>query len=397
MIFYVILLQKCMHPQICTDYVLRPLSAEEEQTCESLVRDVKGAKITPLPTHHISSYGHLTGFHYRCPSKSPATALPVSRKMFFGHTLVECQVSETDILKLILQKSKNSVKMAQFLQRVQSQCVPALLEHGPENTGYMDVYNHRDVLTKDCGHWTPNVPDCIGLYHAMIRGYNREVREHKLFAICSGGLDKASDEFCNFIIDLGDKCDAYTVANSSEVWWLRRASRRARCDLLYQLTQEFGINIQQMEDIQSKNDRMIAVHLLDTLECDMEYRSLTDEVHIFDGCTNTSRPSYGALVKMHPAEGYWLFRSGETNCQLNRVGMFPVSQPVLDEKRFCIPVRHGSQKIVAMDKEYHADKKKTSHYMCFDEAYFAMLQKMQWDRNQGYVELIPVITGINGL
>jgi hypothetical protein len=32
--------------------------------------------------------------------------------------------------------------------------------------------------------------------------------------------------------------------------------------------------------------------------------------------------------------------------------------------------------------------------MCFDEAYFKMLEKMQWDRNNGYVELMPIVTGV---
>jgi len=35
-----------------------------------------------------------------------------------------------------------------------------------------------------------------------------------------------------------------------------------------------------------------------------------------------------------------------------------------------------------------------SQYMCFDEAYFKTLEGMQWNRDNGYIELIPIIVGL---
>lgn len=37
---------------------------------------------------------------------------------------------------------------------------------------------------------------------------------------------------------------------------------------------------------------------------------------------------------------------------------------------------------------------KASHYMCFDEAYFKTLETMQWNRDNGCVELIPIVVGL---
>ena len=34
------------------------------------------------------------------------------------------------------------------------------------------------------------------------------------------------------------------------------------------------------------------------------------------------------------------------------------------------------------------------HYMCFDEAFFKNLERMQWNRDNGFVELIPVVVGM---
>ena len=52
-------------------------------------------------------------------------------------------------------------------------------------------------------HWTPELPERIGVYHAYIRGFNRDVRTHRLFIVCSGGMARACDEFCNLVIDIG--------------------------------------------------------------------------------------------------------------------------------------------------------------------------------------------------
>lgn len=37
---------------------------------------------------------------------------------------------------------------------------------------------------------------------------------------------------------------------------------------------------------------------------------------------------------------------------------------------------------------------KAAHYMCFDEAYFKTLETMQWNRDNGCVELIPIVVGL---
>ncbi len=36
----------------------------------------------------------------------------------------------------------------------------------------------------------------------------------------------------------------------------------------------------------------------------------------------------------------------------------------------------------------------SAQYMCFDEAYFKTLESMQWNRDNGCVELIPIVVGL---
>ena len=133
--------------------------------------------------------------------------------MFHGHTLVECQqADEALILRLMSEPEKNREKMLAFLKRVEAECVPASLDCVPENAS--SVTQHGTVqatglLTVDSQHWTPELPDRIGIYHAYIRGFNRDVRTHRLFIVCSGGMARASDAFCNMVIDVGKSWTAH--------------------------------------------------------------------------------------------------------------------------------------------------------------------------------------------
>ena len=122
------------------------------------------------------------------------------------------------------------------------------------------------MLSVDSKPWTPEVPDRIGLYHAYIRGFNRDVRTHRLFIVCSGmngwnrirheltsetgGMSFASDAFCNLLIDVGHRWTAKDVCESEEAWFLRKGGQRARCRLIKMLADEFGVNVTHMQDIQ---------------------------------------------------------------------------------------------------------------------------------------------------
>ncbi len=82
------------------------------------------------------------------------------------------------------------------------------------------------------------------MYHAYIRGFNRDVRTHRLFIVCSGGLSRACDEFCNLVIDIGRHSTAQEVCESQEAWWLRKACLRARCRLIHGLAKALDIPVQ---------------------------------------------------------------------------------------------------------------------------------------------------------
>lgn len=195
----------------------------------------------------------MSGFRFDCHPEAPGSCLPVTRSMFFGTTLVECRVKEDAILKLMSEGPLNRERMLAFLRRVESECVPATLECLPENATIVTSNGRvqaQGLLSVDSRHWTPEVPERIGIYHAYNRGFGRDVRVHRLFIGCTGGLYRASDAYSNLIIDVGRHWTASDVCESEETWFLRKASQRARCRLIKQLADCFGLKTDFIQDIQ---------------------------------------------------------------------------------------------------------------------------------------------------
>ena len=152
----------------------------------------------------------------------------------------------------------------------------------------------------------------------------------------------------------------------------------------------------------------------DTLEHDI-VRISEDQVAVYNLCTDTTRHMNGIVANMHPSEGVWLFRwtcffleaaqalslkhssdrgAPRSNCfgsmfgDHGRCGAFPTSSPVVKRQ----------QSIVVQDTavivRQHSTAPKRTQYMCFDEAFFKTVENMQWNRDNGCVELIPIVVGL---
>ena len=193
------------HPRLLEQYAMHALTSDERVTSQSMLQDAS-SRVLVMPTHHINELGDMMGFRFTCNAYATGNHLPVVRTMFHGHTLVECHADEALIMRLMSEPEQNRERMLEFLRGVEEECVPASLECVPENASSVTTHGTLEasgLLTADSKHWTPEVPERIGVYHAYIRGFNRDVRTHRLFIVCSGGMARASDAFCNLVIDVG--------------------------------------------------------------------------------------------------------------------------------------------------------------------------------------------------
>ena len=375
-------------------FCLFPLSVDEKTTCESIT-SIPNSIITVMPTHHINELGDFMGFRYETEAYVPANTLPIVRTMFHGTTMVQCEIPENQILQLMLNSDGVLNTMKEFLHEIESTCIPATLDCVPENAGAITntgVVQATGLRTVDSKHWTPEIPERIGLYHAYLRGYNRDVRTHKLFIVCSGGLNKACDDFCNLLIDVGQHWTANDVLISEETWWLRKACQRARCRLIKQLADKMNIDIRHMDDIQAYTPCNIAIPTTDTVEHDIAKKG--DNICIYNGCIDTTKNMNGILCNMHPSEGVWLFKGAHKVASFGSMfgdysicGTFPLNAPRVNR----------AASLVVQDASYvtrYSGKQPKEKYMCFDESYFKVLESMQWNRDNGYEPLIPIVVGM---
>lgn len=115
-------------------FALHELSRDERATGGGMVSRDPSGRLLVMPTHHFGEYGDLAGFRYDCGASAPGSCLPVSRRMFYGHTLVECLDGEQEILRLMSEPERNREVMRGFLEGVEADCAPALLDCVPDNS-----------------------------------------------------------------------------------------------------------------------------------------------------------------------------------------------------------------------------------------------------------------------
>lgn len=405
--------------RLTTTYGLYPMTSDENTTCNAILDQEQGARLLIMPTHHISPQGDLMGFKYECNAQRTGDILPVVRTMFFGHTAVECIDDDAAIMRLMADPAKNKERMLSFLRLLSENEMPAELDCIPDNATALTnrgLLQATDLRSVDCKPWNPEPPETIGFYHAYMRGYNRDVRTHKLFIVCSGGCNKAADEFCNLLIDVGQRWTAGEVADSEEAWWLRRACQRARNRLIKMLADEFGMRVPSVEDVlahplsgingdstprrttrQENKPVLMAVPTTDTIEHDLIHHD-THTVMVMNSAIDTTKVTNGILCRMHPSEGYWLFRGAPRGTGVHGAmfgnhricGAFPTRSPIVTQKHPNAVAAQDRAYVVRLEDKTHPP----SSFMCFDEAFFKNLELMQWNRDNGYVELIPIIVGV---
>lgn len=391
-------------------YAHIPLSHDELDTCRSMLASDPAGAMTLMPNHHVDAFGKLGGFLYETHPDVLAAHLPISNQSFFGHTAALAREPEDAILRLMSRPEENRAIMQDFLASLTNvpvdrhatlDCVPAV------------ATSHARIRSIDALEWIPEPPDCIGLYHAYVRGFNRDVRAHKLLLVCSGGLPRACDEFANLVADVGKKWTAAQATTSLEAWWLRKACTRARERLLARLADAFAVRVDRHDDILAHaQGHVLAKHLTNTIEHDLIVHPRTHRVRVLNGCCDTTRPFNGMLCRMHNAEGFWMFRGaayqegtfGSVFGGPFAPGVFPVSQCMLEaSSQHSVLVSPDSSCVVVSPHPHlplqqpQPDKTRVAKtYMCFDQAYMSRLQAMRWEPDFGHVELIPIVVGVPG-
>jgi hypothetical protein len=227
---------------LCTNFAIHPLHADEQATLDAMLPVATSLRM--LPTHCINEQAELEGFCMKISDREQGTSLPINRTMFFGHSLFECQSQNTlinqDVVRLMDRGATNGQVLLELMRAIEarSQGHEANFECAPDNadalvglhgTASSQIARARGKRAVDSVRWFPEPPQVFGLYHAFVRGFQKDTRQHKLFIGVSGGCSKCCDSFYNLMLDVGSEWTCKEVVQSEEVWWLRKACQRSRC------------------------------------------------------------------------------------------------------------------------------------------------------------------------
>jgi len=399
----------------CTEYALHAIHEDETATISAM----PGTRIRLMPTHCINLENQLEGFQQTVLSTEPGSSLCVHRSMFFGHSIFECVTTEelinADVVRLLARD--NVSDLTALMQKIDADALghEASFDCVPDNAdaiagthgANVRISYARGKRAVDSRRWMPELPQVVGLYHAMVRGYQKDSRQHKLFIGVSGGCAKCSDAFYNLMIDVGAEWTAQEVANSEEVWWLRKACQRSRCRVASQVAKTFGLKILEQIDVHSYDQELIGIPTTDTVEHDIVLKRDTatkqDIVTLFNSCCDTTSLHNGVLCQMNLSEGFWLFKGNPRsstrttsfgtmyahNCEV-----FPTHSPVYHPSLGNPSCVHGfDTKIVVRNNSRRRAKGDKTVYQCFDEAFMRKLEDMGWNRDHGVVEMVPIVVG----
>ena len=146
--------------------------------------------------------------------------------------------------------------------------------------------------------------------------------------------------------------------------------------------------------------------VLDTVEFDLK-ESQDETVEFYSACTDTTAIQNGIVTKMHESEGLWVFRgSAKSSAKATSFGalfgsksvcgIFPTRSPYYKRTQGSPSFVNGLDTELIVRHTGTQRLKPDGHvFQCFDEQFFGNLTTMQWDRNSGVIELVPVVVGMS--
>jgi hypothetical protein len=208
------------------------------------------------------------------------------------------------------------------------------------------------------------------------------------------------------------------VSNSVEAWYAKKANARNNAKLLYDVSEEFGVEIPTLTDLYSYDHSTIAACTTETLYNDL-FTQRDGSITVLNNCVDTTVCKNGVIYKMHPSEGMWLFRGPlKTNSGMMHYGdsfgdqrlqtSFPVASNIVNEAypwkghnlRGSSVCNRGVGFVYSRDSsvvsrinmhgELCTDTPHTNKYTCVDESFLSSLKQSMWKRDNGITELIPI-------
>tara|TARA_B100001758_G_scaffold247914_1_gene268477 strand:+ start:15196 stop:16422 length:1227 start_codon:yes stop_codon:yes gene_type:complete len=386
------------------------LNKEERDACSNVLNTSQHVTLKVLPNHHIDADGELRGYMFLSHLDDSADVLPVNKKMFDMISMYECgtgddtdHIFHPDALRIINNVSEYKKILGEYILELKETAIaPANFDciHD-DNDSSRFSQNHPDQRV-----WSESLPSRVGLYHAFSRSNTKDRREHKLFIVISGCLNHACEALQNFWHDCRSQYKCKDVLQSEEIQWLRSATHRNHNRIASAIAERCKLTVKRVIDTDDPTGRqrmVLPTTFSYKTDCSVNVRQ--QKARIVDGGCFLDTDSNGVLFEMFPSEGYWLFQGPRDLSDMNNMfgtqfnsnkqyPCFPTNT-VRFHQRF--PVRDARTSVrvnsSAIMHNVILDGKPVSHseYSFPDEAYFKHLELLGFERNNGCVNIMPIV------
>lgn len=162
------------------------------------------------------------------------------------------RMENKQILRLLLRQKEVKARLLKLVSRIHAESVghEAKFECMPDNTdiaamseaspdsqrdGSIFFGSMQNRKAADCAHWKPEMPEYVGIYHAYVRGFNKNTKTHKLFIVTQGGCSSLCDNYFNLFVDVRNHMSAGDMLQSEETWYAKKACQRNNARILLEV------------------------------------------------------------------------------------------------------------------------------------------------------------------
>ena len=380
---------------------LNPCSAAETDSCMSVLRSSPHSTLTLLPNHHIGSDAQLHGFHFSCHAQDPASVLPMGKDMFNMISMYECvddnesHVMHPHALDILNNIAGHQATLDEYIRQLDANPMqPARFDCIPPQLGG-DVAVAFDCV--DTREWKEEISDKVGIYHTFTRSCSKDTRRHKVFIVVSGCLSEAAEELHNLWQDAGNELTCDEFLRCEELNWMRCTTQRNHNRVASRISRLFGLRMHHVLDSDDPSHQsQFVLPTTSTYKTDIrraEIGMATGTRYVDGGCF-TDMCVNGILFEMYGTEGFWIFQGprdfadnytyGSMFANTDAVTCMPTTT-ISYHKLFPPPEAHSTVRIYCQDSGH------SRHYLFPDERFFNILRELGFNRNDGTLNLMPLV------
>lgn len=355
-----------------------------------------------LPNHVVDEVKELHGFMLDCHEKEKSFVLPIGNDLFKQTCVYEIKANINESFRFnphVLHILNNLDTVEQKMKELEAD----LIKHSsfqptfsciPDNKHYIGDAFVFDENFCDQETWFECPPTRFGIYHAFTNNQHSNFKEHKLFIAVTGHLQFAAEALRNLWLDTRNDISCEEFVETEEVNWLRSTTRRNLNRIAARIAKKLDLPCMTVTDMMDpEQSRLMLMPTNFSYHNDIKKEG--DRIKLVRGASFTNDKLGGVILDTQDWDGYWIFLAPPDTEYCNFDGtyfscrglsVFPTELAFYNEKKD-VPVAAATS-IVHLG----GDKSAKRYVQKIDENFFACLEKLGFDRNDGIVNLMPLIS-----